>query len=116
MNKARRAGAFSDFAAARSVAGFRGVFLNHFRVYVDRNVVADNYAAVIHGGVPLHAKILAVDFRGGIDRDTLVAPGIFDWRGGAIDVKSDFLGHAMDGQITGDLQLAGADLLHLLRL
>ena len=36
--------------------------LDHFRVDGDIDVIADDHAAVVHCGVPLHAKVLAIDF------------------------------------------------------
>ena len=68
------------------------VLLNHFRIDGDRNVVADNHSTVIHGGVPLHAIVLPIDFRGGVNGFALVAPGIFNRSGRAIDIQNDFLG------------------------
>jgi len=85
----------------RSVTGLRGTLLNHFCVDGNRNVVAHHHAAVIHGGVPLYAVILAIDFRRGIYRSSLVTPGIFHCRGGAIDIQHHFFDDTVDGEVSG---------------
>src|SRR5450631_4454003 len=95
------------------VAGLRCALLNHFGVDGDGNVVADDYAAVVHGGVPLHAVVLTIDYGGGVDGGALIAPRIFHGRGRAIDIEHDLLGDAVNGQVASDLQFAGAGLLDL---
>src|SRR5215813_7982179 len=91
-------------------------FLDHFQVDGDVDVVADHHAAAVDVGVPLHAIVLAVDFRGGAGGDPGVAPGIFHRIGRALYVENHFLAHAVNGQVSGDFELAGRDVLNLFGL
>ena len=61
--------------------------MKHFGVDGDGNIVANDDTAVVHGLIPFHAKILAVDLGSGIDGDALIAPGILDRGGGTIDIQ-----------------------------
>src|SRR5690348_4239119 len=63
------------------VAGFRCGLLDPFRVNGDANVITHHHTAVIKLGVPLHAEVLPVDFRGCRDRHALIAPRILHWNG-----------------------------------
>ena len=91
-------------------------WFNHFRVNRDSDIIADNYAAVVKSGVPLHPVVLAIDFGSGIHSDALVAPRILHRSSGTFDVKNDFLGRATDREVAGDLEFSGGDLFHLLDL
>lgn len=86
-------------------------FAEHFGVDGDPDFVAHDQTAVVHGGVPLHVKVLAIDRGSGVDGHTLIAPGIFDGSGRTIYIQSDFFGDAVNGQLAGDFQLVRSDLL-----
>src|SRR5690348_12244569 len=73
-------------------AGLLGGFLEHFGIDGDGDIVTNNHAAVVHGGIPLHAEILAIDLRGSVDGDALIAPGVFYWSARTIHIESDFFG------------------------
>src|SRR5580658_474441 len=93
-----------------------GGFLNEFGVDGNGHVVANDNAAVVHGGVPLDAKILAINSCGGIDGDSLVAPGILDGSGGAVNIQNGFFRDSVDGEIASNFESAGSDLLNLFGL
>src|SRR6266851_6820738 len=97
-----------------SVGGFRRGLLDHFHVDGDVDVVSDDDTTIVHGGVPLDAEVLAVDFCRGGGGGALIAPGVFHGSGRPLHVENDFLGGATNGQITGDFEFAGSNLLDLL--
>src|SRR5216684_2970000 len=97
-----------------SVTGFSGCLPDHFRVDGDIDVITDDHAAVVQSGVPLHAEVLAVDLGCGCCGCSHIAPGIFHGSRRPFNVEDDFLGGAANGEITGDLELSGSDLLDFL--
>src|SRR5262245_14302222 len=91
-------------------------FLDHFEVNGDVDIVADDYAAAVNVGVPLHAVVLTIDFRGGVSGYARVAPGILDGIGRAFDVEHDFFADAVNGEVAGDFELAGRDVFNFFGL
>src|SRR6266478_1623536 len=59
-----------------SVAGFRRSLLDHFGIDSDIDIVTEDHTAVVQGGIPLYAEVLAVDFCRGACRGSLIAPRI----------------------------------------
>ena len=86
------------------------LLLEHFDIEGDGDVVAD------HAGSAGYAEIHAVDLGGSGCAHALIAPRIFDRRGWSVDIENNFFGHAVNGEIAGDLQLAGSGSFDLLRL
>src|SRR5467141_891045 len=93
-----------------SVAGFRLSLLDHFGIDSDIDIVTDDHTAVVQGGIPLYAEVLAIDFRRGACRGWLIAPGIFHMSSRALNVEDDFLGGAANGEVAGNLELSGSEL------
>src|SRR6184192_3507880 len=97
------------------VARFCRGFLDQFDVDGDVHIVADDHAAVIQLGVPLHAIVLPVDFRGCGSRYALISPGILHGSRESIHIQQHFLGDAVNRQVTGDAEFSRGKLLDLLR-
>src|SRR5207244_6372433 len=79
-------------------------------------IVTGDHTAVVQGGVPLHAEVLAVDFGCGRNGRAHIAPGILYRSCRPVHVEHDFLGGAADGEIAGDFELSGSDLFDFLGL
>src|SRR5579863_655414 len=91
-------------------------FFDHFEIDGDVDIVADDHAAAVNAGVPLHAVVLAIYFGGRADGYAGVAPRIFYGGAGAFDVENRFLGDAVNGQVAGDFQFADGNLFHFFGL
>src|ERR1700731_219640 len=75
-----------------SVAGFRRSLLDHFGIDSDIDIVTDDHTAVIQGGIPLYAEVLAIDFRRGACRGSLIAPRILHGGSRSFNLEPPFLG------------------------
>src|SRR5579863_4966042 len=82
------------------------LLLHHFRVDRDRNVVADNHAAVVHRRIPLHAVVLTIDLGGCVDRGALIPPGILHRRRWTIDIEHNGFSRATNREIASDFEFA----------
>src|SRR6266550_932424 len=80
--------------AVPSVAGFRRSLLDHFGIDSDIDIVTDDHTAVVQGGIPLYAEVLAIDFCRGACRGSLIALGIFHRSRRALIVYHDSLSGA----------------------
>src|SRR4030095_7427021 len=87
-------------------------FLDHFEVDGDVDIVADHDTAAVNAGVPLHAVFLAIDFGGGAGGYARVAPGIFHGIGWSFKVKSNFLGDAVNGEVSVNFEFAGGNVFN----
>src|SRR5205807_10643868 len=100
--------------AVPSVAGFRRSLLDHFGIDSDIDIVTDDHTAVVQGGIPLYAEVLAIDFCRGACRGSLIAPGIFHRSRRALNVEHDFLGGAANSEVAGNLELSRSELCDFL--
>src|SRR5208337_1880877 len=91
------------FGIGDSLLGWRGSgCANQLHINGDGYVVADNR------GSSIHSVVLAIDLGTGRGAHVGVALLILYRRRGAINIKDDLLGNAMNGEIAGNLQLASA--------
>src|SRR4051794_14969966 len=70
-------------------------------VELELDLVRDEDATGLEGGVPADAPVLAVDGRGALEPGADVAEGVLRGAGGLED-DGDRLGDALDGQVAGD--------------
>src|SRR5437773_11964596 len=89
------------FPGSKLIAGLRRSLLNQLHVERNVHVIAHHHAAVIEFGVPLHAEVLPVDFRGRRGRDSLISPGILYRSSQPIHVEYYLFGRAPDGEVAG---------------
>src|SRR5439155_21576857 len=70
---------------------------------LQRDLVADQDAAALERGVPGDAVVLAVDRDRALEADALVAERVLG-RAFELERDRDRVGHALDGQVAGDLE------------
>src|SRR4051794_2058138 len=77
---------------------------------LEDDLLADEDAAGLEGGVPADAPVLAVDRHVALEAHAAVAPRV-DGGSGVLEVEGDRLGDALDAQIAGDPEGLGVGLL-----
>src|SRR5246127_1997234 len=100
--------------------------LHELDIEGDGDLVPNQNAAGLEGGIPGQAEVLPVDLCARRDRNPSVAPGIFRGWSWPFNRKADLVGNATDGQITFHrqfslahdvdarrLEVQGRELLHM---